>query len=305
LKKRDKSGIFQRTVREQTQLRAAGPGRGGLSSLAADGWFDPRRILPSLELSPFVHHFWSLRWALRTPYLGEVLPHPTVSLLVESRAGVQHAEIRGVHTGRFSRRLEGEGQVFGIAFRPAMFQPILGASMASLTDRIVPVEQVLGAKTDARVRAIHAAVGRVASRCAAALERELELQTMVHSAEALLGELLPRTALEVTRWRDLVERMAGERSLLSVEAASQAAGLNVRSLQRSFRRYVGATPKWVIQRYRLLEATEQLKGSSQPDLAALAASLGYADQAHFTRDFTVMVGQTPGSFARNARAQAR
>lgn len=33
------------------------------------------------------------------------------------------------------------------------------------------------------------------------------------------------------------------------------------------------------------------------DWAGLAAELGYADQAHFTRDFTAMVGETQTAYA--------
>jgi AraC-like DNA-binding protein len=58
------------------------------------------------------------------------------------------------------------------------------------------------------------------------------------------------------------------------------------------------SPKWILRRYRLHEAAEQLKGKRPPLLAALAASLGYADQSHFARDFRAVVGQTPRSFAR-------
>ena len=54
----------------------------------------------------------------------------------------------------------------------------------------------------------------------------------------------------------------------------------------------------MIQRYRLHEAAEQLKRTSPPSLAALAASLGYFDQSHFVRDFKAMVGRAPGAFAR-------
>jgi AraC-like DNA-binding protein len=60
---------------------------------------------------------------------------------------------------------------------------------------------------------------------------------------------------------------------------------------------VGVGPKWVIQRYRLHEAAEQLKAENPPPLAALAASLDYADQSHFARDFKRVVGQSPGAFA--------
>ena len=34
-------------------------------------------------------------------------------------------------------------------------------------------------------------------------------------------------------------------------------------------------------------------------LAELAADLGYADQAHFTRDFGKVVGQPPGDYRRS------
>jgi AraC-like DNA-binding protein len=64
---------------------------------------------------------------------------------------------------------------------------------------------------------------------------------------------------------------------------------------------VGVHPKWVIQRYRLLEAVAQLGSAEPPKLAALAAALGYADQAHFQREFKVVVGRTPGSFSPFAR----
>jgi AraC-like DNA-binding protein len=69
-----------------------------------------------------------------------------------------------------------------------------------------------------------------------------------------------------------------------------------------FRTYVGVTPKWVLQRYRLHEAAEQLAGPNPP-FAALAASLGYADQAHFGRDFKRTIGQTPRSFAAARRSR--
>ena len=97
----------------------------------------------------------------------------------------------------------------------------------------------------------------------------------------------------------LVERTASDRTLSRVEDVAAIADLDVRALQRAFRTYVGVSPKWILRRYRLHEAAEQLKGMRPPALAALAASLDYADQSHFARDFKRVVGQTPRSFARD------
>ena len=56
-------------------------------------------------------------------------------------------------------------------------------------------------------------------------------------------------------------------------------GIGKRHLQRLFNRYVGVSPKWVIQRYRLHEVLEQIKRDETVDWAELAQDLGYFDQA--------------------------
>jgi AraC-like DNA-binding protein len=75
-------------------------------------------------------------------------------------------------------------------------------------------------------------------------------------------------------------------------------GCDLRTLQRRFRHYVGVSPKWVIQRYRMHEVAEELKSPTPPALAELAARLGYFDQAHFARAFKATVGESPRAFAR-------
>jgi AraC-like DNA-binding protein len=69
-----------------------------------------------------------------------------------------------------------------------------------------------------------------------------------------------------------------------------------RTLQRLFAAYVGIGPKWVLQRYRLHDAVEQLQGQGGADWARLALELGYYDQAHFARDFRALVGRTPAQY---------
>ncbi|HEX2670646.1 MAG TPA: AraC family transcriptional regulator [Polyangiaceae bacterium] len=155
--------------------------------------------------------------------------------------------------------------------------------MASVTDRVVPLTRGLGDDAAAWFRKVAAEPG---------------IETKVALTEAFLRSRLPALKPDVERTRDLVERIAADRALLTVEAAAHAFGTDLRTLQRRFARFVGVSPKWVIQRYRLLEATAQLRTNDPPKLVALAAALGYADQAHFQREFKQVIGQTPGSFPR-------
>jgi AraC-like DNA-binding protein len=76
----------------------------------------------------------------------------------------------------------------------------------------------------------------------------------------------------------------------------------VRSLQQLFSEYLGVSPKWVLRRFRLQEAADRLAGGEELDLAALALSLGYFDQAHFTSDFRKLVGEPPARYRERANA---
>jgi hypothetical protein len=86
------------------------------------GDFTHARIAPAPLLAGWVEHFWSVSWDLvgQPPQVQETLPHPNVHLVVE--AG--RSAVFGVHSGRFTRVLEGRGRVFGIKFKPRRAVPL-------------------------------------------------------------------------------------------------------------------------------------------------------------------------------------
>jgi transcriptional regulator GlxA family with amidase domain len=100
----------------------------------------------------------------------------------------------------------------------------------------------------------------------------------------------------------LLERMAADRSLVRVEQVAALGAMSVRSLQRLFAGHVGLSPKAVLARYRLQDAAATIVAGEAGDLAGLAASLGWFDQAHFSRDFRAVTGTTPSAYLRRARA---
>lgn len=239
-----------------------------------------RRVEPSAELAFAVEHFWAVQWDLegQPPVRAQTLPHPSVHVTIEAR----RAEVGGVFTSRFVRTLRGRGKVFGLKFRPAMFHDVLGAPVSTLRNRVVPLRAVFGDE---------------ASRLATQVRRSSFEESVARWESMLLGLLRDDDPLARTM-RDLVELAATDRSLLQVEDLVARARVTKRTLQRQFDRYVGASPKWVLQRYRLHEANERLLQQPDADLASLALDLGYADQSHFVRDFKAVVGVTPGSYVR-------
>jgi AraC-like DNA-binding protein len=244
-----------------------------------------RRFEPSEALAPFVEHYWIVAWALPegVSYPAEVLPHPRLNLAFTAERGW----VTGVTTAKYTYEVKGSGRVLGVMFRPGGFRPFFGRAVAELMDREVEAETVFSRATDAARRAVLV---------------EAEAEGMVAAAEALLiGGGLPEVDPNIAGATRVVELVRSDREIVTVGGLAERAGLNERTLQHLFRHYVGATPKWVIRLYRLVEAAARASGDEAPNWTAIAHELGYADQAHFTNDFRRIVGRAPGEYAREIR----
>lgn len=77
--------------------------------------------------------------------------------------------------------------------------------------------------------------------------------------------------------------------------------LSPRQLERHFVREVGLPAKTLGRLIRFDEAQRRLRDRPGESLAGLAFELGFADQAHLSREFRALAQMTPRSFARMAR----
>jgi AraC-like DNA-binding protein len=247
-------------------------------------------VAPALR--PFVERYWSVRWD-RTGlpgYRSEVLGHPCVNVSMESgdrpRFGVTMpaALVHGVAVRRFRVDLVGAGRVTAVKFRPGGFTAFCGCAVGR--DTITPLVDQLGVPGARLLRAVLA-------------EPDDEARAAV--LDAALEPAAPEPAPAYLELLDLLGRMLADRSLIRVEDVAARAGVGVRALQRLFAAYVGVGPKAVLARYRLHDAVAALDAGEVGDLAGLAASLGWFDQAHFCRDFRAAVGVTPSAYLQQLR----
>ena len=81
----------------------------------------------------------------------------------------------------------------------------------------------------------------------------------------------------------------------------RALNVSERQLERRFLRVVGVTPHRYIRLVRFQKAIRRLQGGLFDHLSDLAYDLGYADQAHFIKEFKEMSGQTPTTLVRSVR----
>ena len=252
-----------------------------------------RRHEPAEPLRRYVEWYWLIDWDLPAPYASHVVPHPSVNLTFQwdesdETEAPPYAEVTGVALGLYTRKLTGRGRVCGAKFRPGGFRPYTPeVPVSRWTGRAMHAREVFAQITGDTARTIVTAADDRAR--VAALDTFL--LSLPHDPD-------PQADLAI----DLVRRIRADRTVRRVGDFARAQGLSVRALQRLFATYVGVSPKWVILRYRIHEALEQAGTRDHSDWAALAADLGYADQAHLVRDFTATVGVPPTAYATEARA---
>jgi len=249
--------------------------RGVLNSrrLLANVWH--ARYEPSDDLASFIEHYWTVEWDLTEAKVVETLPHPSVHIVLEPGL----AQLAGVSTAKFKRTLEGRGRVFGVKFRPGGFHAFLAQPVSEFSNGVFALGDVLG--PDAR-----------------SLDRVV-LAHAVSAVESFLRSRQPAADQIAELSARIVGRIAIDRGIIQVDQVSKLFGIGVRRLQRMFSEYVGVPPKWVVQRYRLHEAAELIAATREPIWAQIAFDLGYADQAHFIRDFKQLVGASPAEYLRS------
>ncbi|WP_248924436.1 helix-turn-helix domain-containing protein [Paenibacillus hamazuiensis] len=239
---------------------------------------------PAEHLAYFVEHYWIVQWDLRgeEPFFSENLPHPSVHLVFEKN----NTRIVGVVTGKFGYLLEDRGAVFGIKFRPGAFYPFARIPVSRITDKSAKLEQFFEADGQ-----------ELENKILSQPSPEL----MVKLAESFLSEKVPERDPAVELIGRIHQTIISDRELKRVEAVAARFQMTLRSLQRLFNQYVGVSPKWVIQRYRLHEIAERMAEEENLNWSELAAELGYHDQTHLIKAFKSIIGMAPEQYFQRKR----
>jgi AraC family transcriptional regulator len=114
------------------------------------------------------------------------------------------------------------------------------------------------------------------------------------------GKVLARG---LARWQEslakelLINRIAGN---IHLDEVASSCGLTADNFSRMFGRTTGMPPyRWLnLQR---IERAKHLLKSSHESLAEIALACGFANQSHFTRTFSRVVGSSPGEWRRQIR----
>lgn len=199
----------------------------------------------------------------------------------------------GVAGGLMSRSVaihhDGRRQGVQVSLTPLGARAVYGMPASALADRLVPLDELLGALGVELVDRLRAATTWAARF--AALD-ELLLRAVGRGAG---GERLPRVRPEVAEaWRSLV----AARGRVRVSAVAAELGWSRRYLTERFRDEVGLSPRTFARVLRFEYAHELATAHTPLPWADVAALSGYADQAHLVRDWGEFTGRSPTAWRR-------
>ena len=156
--------------------------------------------------------------------------------------------------------------IVGVRFRPSAGGAVLGLPLSEIRDQRVPLADLLPA-----------------------------------AARRLPATLSPVQA--ATRALDAVGPLVADGSCSKV---ADEIGLSERQLRKRCHAAAGYGPKTLQRVLRFQRFVRILDAAVGPlDLAAAAARVGYADQAHLTRECAALSGLTPATLARVRRGTAK
>ena len=236
---------------------------------------------PPPALAPWVECTWT-RTVSEPATPSTVLPDGCLDIVVWSD-GVPG--VAGPDTSPVTFALR-PGAVLGLRFHPGRAVDALGMPASELRDRRVALFDLWG--DDAL---------RLEERLAASADVEARRRAV---EQAVAARLLPVGRPDPLFGAAVAELTHGGRRVADL---ADTLGIGERQLLRRFDRAVGYGPKTLDRVLRLQRLLRALDAGRGDDLAWLALDLGYADQAHMTREAVRLAGRTPGEL-RQARGPA-
>jgi AraC-like DNA-binding protein len=250
-----------------------------------------REYAPSALLAHSVHCLWTLTGeaAATEAEAQPVLPDGRPELIVHLADPFERLHADGRHerqpaaifAGQLSSQLllrpTGRTAIAGVRFHPDGAAAFLRESQHRLAGLTVPVGEISA---------------RLARTIETAREASQDPAQVVMRLQALLTSLI-EPAVDM-RVRHVVDRIGRQRGMIGIRELAAEVGLTPRHLERRFMQVVGISPKRLARIARFQHALAMLDRLDGARGTRTAAACGFADQAHFVRDFHELAGCPPG-----------
>jgi AraC-like DNA-binding protein len=217
-----------------------------------------------------------------------VLPDGCMDILVQLTEGGATAGVVGTMTRALRPSGAGRTTFVGVRFHPGEAFAFLDVAADDARDALLTPQDA----------------GRPELDELAHLVASAPVHGRARALDDWLLTRLPRVRAADHRVRRAVALLVASRGTVRIAQVAAAAGVGDRQLERSFAERVGIGPKSLarVLRFQALVAAIDAHASQPIPWAHVAADVGYADQAHMTREVRTLTGVTPTELARERRS---
>ncbi len=186
--------------------------------------------------------------------------------------------LAGVMEGPVLWRMPGQTALFGIRFKPESIVKLFGFSIKGLANTFIDADFFLNKEISSIIKNI---------------QEVSDNPLRIFFMEAFLLNQIRRFEYTNNCFSTALDLIRNTNQIYSVDELSRAVYISERQLQRVFKGNLGVGPKSYIQIIRFRKIYDLLQTTPSVSCHDVVFNFGYADQAHFIRDFKAFSGKTP------------
>lgn len=176
---------------------------------------------------------------------------------------------------------KGVTSFIAVRFHPGGLAAFTTHKATDLPDNILPIAKVLPEQTTTLAENLQNQT------------RETKLRLLTQHFQNLL---LPSVPNELQNILALTATLKTHHGMQKIADLAKQFGINPRKLERHFLQYIGLPAKLFARILRFNYAKDLITQNPDISLAALAYETGYADQAHFSKNFRQLFDLSPAQF---------
>ncbi len=241
-------------------------------------------------LKNIINYFWVLESESEVSVNHKLLPVSNVDMIFnfcpspityineEGNTETKSIHLNGIHNRFYSIIQTGKLKVFGVSFLQAGLFPILRTPLNEITDKTINVDDIITAFTDDIMEKVSFA------------DSDIDIIKVIENkiVHLLDYNLMPEKIIYK------ILKLCASDTILNINDLCNNTGINRRTIERVFNKYVGISPKLFARINRFQKTIKELNHSNS--LTSIAYDFNYFDQTHFIKDFKSFVGCTPTEF---------